>query len=436
MSRFRLAVWGWHHDSNKGDAAILRGIVHHIGAEAEITELDVFVGIRRSNPSFDSALRFPLPGAALPTLYPSLLCVDPDDRGLLRALRGFFALWQLALILVLAPFGAWILPSASARALVKARVLVGKGGHYIYARPGFVGSLGLLVSMAPLLLAQRVGIPCFLLGVSVGPFPSRISAELARHVFARCSAVSVRDQESLECLLRLGVDRTRVHMATDYAFALPTSDPRASQSPSLFVNVRGTDAARAGGEQRWAAAACALLRDLKQASPQTILLPLITAAGTEHSWVAGGSSEDDRRATLNLFEAAGLAAPDLDGWESIDPQTLLGLMQDADGGFAVRLHAGLLSLAAGRPCILVDYFGTKAQVFRDLELDDWLTSFEKLDTSSERRRVVELLVSFSVDSSAARGRVQNALRIARRRLAEDVAFQRLMRVVRGEDGAQ
>ena len=88
----------------------------------------------------------------------------------------------------------------------------------------------------------------------------------------------------------------------------------------------------------------------------------------------------------------------------------------------MRLHAALLALVVGRPCVLVEYVGTKARIMDELGLRDWRTSMDELATPGGRARVEELLNAFARQDPVIRQRVAAARTRALALLHRDCAL--------------
>jgi len=430
----RFGLFGWHHDSNKGDAAIVRGLMWELNRQLGPAAYTLFAGVRKTNPTLEGLIRYPLPEGCSVEVRPSFVNVDRDDTGLARAVLGAWSVAKLLALLVLARVPGLRDLHRRLRELGRCQALLGKGGHYIYARGELRGYLALWLSLAPVLLAQARGIPVVLLGVTVGPFQSERARRLAIRTFSRCASISVRDEASFDLLQTLLDDRGNYHQVTDLAFGIRLDPVSPPSQPRLFVNLRGSDPGTAGGQARWQRTLEEVLREVQRARPELELVPLVTAAGTEEVWEADRSSEDDRLATMDLLTALG--RDDLDRayferFAQISPVDTAREIQESSGGIAVRFHGGILSLLAGRPCVLLDYFGTKAQTFQALGLGEWVTSFDGLEEPNERARVVALLTAFVDDPERYAHEAREAALEAIRRLSVDPSITELRRLMGG-----
>lgn len=426
----RILIWGWHHDSNKGDAAIVRGLLLSARPNCEPLHLTLVAGVRRGNPVLPSLLRHPLGVGVSARVLPSPLVVDRDDRGVQRIARGLASLAILgALLLVPAAF-----VFGDTKRLIEeikaADAVVAKGGHYLYSRPGISGFLAFLLSVTPLLLSVRLRKTILLAGLTIGPFRGFAARRLMGTLLRRARAVSVRDAGSFKVLRELDVPLSRAYLGTDLAFALASPISTVEPAKTLLVNIRGFDPEGADQQREWLAALQAVLAAVLSRNPAVDIQPLVTAAAPEAlAQDVDVASEDDRGATRELFAALGLSSPPLDTEADVSPEQLVGRIAVCAASLAVRLHAGLLTLIAGRPCILIDYTGTKAKVFEEIGLGAWLTSVQKLKDPLEVSRVSGLLLDFIDRPTEARQQVARAVEAARERLHADAALIELRTIL-------
>ena len=79
------------------------------------------------------------------------------------------------------------------------------------------------------LLAALNRKPCMLYSVGVGPLLSEEGKSLTRLAFGAATAVTVRDNESLELLKAIGVNTDQIRVTADPAYSLPADDRRAKE---------------------------------------------------------------------------------------------------------------------------------------------------------------------------------------------------------------
>jgi len=124
-----------------------------------------------------------------------------------------FLLREHASLLVRGPVGKKI------SGLVRADLVVVKGGGYLYSFGGWAQLLYLERHLFPLQLALRLKKKVVALGHSIGPFRGRLSVPLAVGCLRRLDKIAVRDRASRDLLLSMpAIDPETISLIPDLAF--------------------------------------------------------------------------------------------------------------------------------------------------------------------------------------------------------------------------
>ena len=116
-------------------------------------------------------------------------------------------------------------PKALFRTLKECDILISGGGSLLQDT---TSSLSLLYYLAVIRLAQLLGKPVVVYANGIGPVKKSLNRALVRSAIKKCALVTLRDQQSEQELLSLGVTRPELHVTGDPAFTLnPTHPPRA-----------------------------------------------------------------------------------------------------------------------------------------------------------------------------------------------------------------
>ena len=181
-------------------------------------------------------------------------------------------------------------------------------------------------------------------GLGAGRLDTRLGHTLVRRTFARVP-LSVRDAPSADLLERLGLPRPVV--ASDLALQLPSVDAPAqdrlvvSLRPWTGTRGRWLPASRSGGGPAPEELLRATARALDEASAATGLAPHLVAL------------QSDRDGPLHEAVAARMTVP-----VTTAVPTLAELPGEVASGRAVvamRYHAGICAVLAGRPAVLIGY---------------------------------------------------------------------------------
>jgi polysaccharide pyruvyl transferase CsaB len=279
------------------------------------------------------------------------------------------------------------------------------------------------------LLAALLDKPFYLHALGVGPLYTDDGQRIARLAFARAARASVRDSESRDLALQMGIDSARVQHTADAAFALhPDSSERAADllrsirltdktTPRLGVALRAWDV---GVDPAvWTTAVAAALDGLLERVDAEILF--IPFQGHQES--EGDLTNDGRVAQTVLDQMRGGARARLIAVPP-SPSAMMEILATCDLVLGMRLHALLLAAIVGVPSVGITYDPKVAHALDDLGLSDFAHDVTTLNADSlaaslhtawERRDELRQVVSV---------RAENAAQIARRDLSELAAALR------------
>ncbi|MER8841276.1 colanic acid biosynthesis pyruvyl transferase WcaK [Mesorhizobium sp. M0913] len=213
----RILLVGNHTCGNRGDAAIVRGLVTHL--EFLLPDAEIVV-----------TSRYPVSSAFLlgrPVIPDVMERWFEDTRPLLPARVGAKCRRDLVpIVLGLATHPKWrwlrhLLPPGITRQiewLTDFDIVIQVGGSF------FVDLYGYRQFETPFaaIIAER---PLLLLGHSMGPFGSKTYRFLAAQLLRRASIVSLRESVSYELLVRDGLPTHRVTNGSDTAWLVPNDGP-------------------------------------------------------------------------------------------------------------------------------------------------------------------------------------------------------------------
>jgi colanic acid/amylovoran biosynthesis protein len=309
----------------------------------------------------------------------------------------------------------------------EADVVIGKGGQAFSVR-SLRGLLGFWLTLFPITLASRLGIPTVLYGVTIGPYrrwqPSRALAGL---VLRRVSLVMARDARSESEALRLGVPRERVVQVPDTVFALPA--PPAELEAEVRARV-GLDGVRFGAvtiatplEEDHELFDClghALERLLERGVVERIAVVLQT----------DGPTTSDARASEAFVRRLGSPRVMLVR-DDLSHRELCALYGSAAFTLACRIHSAILSLIAGTPAFPVSRHTTvKADdIFATLGLQRFVVRVEGPPEAlvATADRLAESIQETVERGESGREEIREA--VTRTRAETEVAVAHLQRVV-------
>ncbi|MBM3746393.1 MAG: glycosyltransferase [Acidobacteria bacterium] len=237
-------------------------------------------------------------------------------------------------------------------------VIVGGGGIY-HDYLGF-SPLAVLNSTEPWarmlyaypLLACMLGRPTMMLAHGIGPLPFPDGRAVVGHLANACDLITVRDVQSKDLLVRLGVATSKVFVTADSAYCLspaPDAETRrvleAAGVPAgsfIAVSVRPWEVpgAPVGWEVPFAAALGALSGEV---GLPVVLVPFQTKGPDDRV-----PAEQIRAAIDTPLGACVLG-------DGLRPEVIAGVLRMARMVVGMRLHALILATAVGTPSVGVAY---------------------------------------------------------------------------------
>lgn len=227
----KILILHGYSDSNKGDLAIVVGMVHGIRSvrpEALLTLQSVY---SESDPDFGFHHRFVkklgvcVEQMSIPSPY-----VDNASHSSLRNLIALVNLLRSGFgelcVRYLPIIGSLFPRQRRAIASIEAAdVILLKGGQYIYNdQRGIRAFLYLWRILHPIAVAVQLKRRVVMLGQSVGPLVDTRGRQMVRHALSMCSRLIVREQKSKALLCDLGLE-SLVRVAPDFAFLIVPARP-------------------------------------------------------------------------------------------------------------------------------------------------------------------------------------------------------------------
>jgi polysaccharide pyruvyl transferase WcaK-like protein len=271
-------------------------------------------------------------------------------------------------------------------------VLIGGSNIFDTGRRPPMGTLRLLQSILPALVARRRGTPYVLLGHTLGPVKTRVGRRLLRSVVGNAGLTVVREAHSADFVrdeLHLEPGE-RLQVAPDLAFALePTRTPRLDEVLAPLRDTRFAvlvprsyhhpDPAR---DDRLVGELTALGRAALDAGMVDTVLVFAQCSGPT-------PIEDDRVTAARIAGAdPRFRLVDVD----LGPGEVAELYRHATFVVAVRLHAVILALSVGTPVHGIEYFTNKTRgVFAQFGLAGHWSEFDSFDADDALKRIKDLL---------------------------------------------
>jgi len=250
----------------------------------------------------------------------------------------------------------------------------------------------LLQVLSPAHAGKVMGKKVLLLGHTLGPLDRPGARRLARHMLAGTDLAVVRERRSVDVALSLGI--REVEEAPDMAFALrPTATVRSramvARLPvdprrTLVFSVRSHPTAGPEADSR-------LVQAFADAGRRLVEGGIADCIAVVPHTVGPTPIEDDRPLSRALIEALdGVSTVLVD--EDATPGELSSFYGEVGAVVAVRLHAGILALAAGTPTFAVSYLTGKTQgVMTQVGLGEFVADFQTVTADELSDGVTRLM---------------------------------------------
>ncbi|MBS3900059.1 MAG: polysaccharide pyruvyl transferase CsaB [Dethiobacter sp.] len=232
---------------------------------------------------------------------------------------------------------------AVVRAILASHALISGGGGLLQDSTG--RGLSILYYLGLVLLANLFGKKTIIYAQGIGPIRKKFNRLLTRLIVNRVSLVSVRDQGSLDELLKLGVTRLPLILTADPAILLAPSDPNGKAAAFTATLPAGKPvvgiAVRSWQDEvktlrTIAAAADCIAREL---AAVTVLVPM--------------HYPEDLAAAEKL--ACLMKSPTVILQEPLAPGELLAVFNSFSLVVAMRLHALIFAALAAVPLLGIAY---------------------------------------------------------------------------------
>jgi colanic acid/amylovoran biosynthesis protein len=226
-------------DENKGDTAILTGIVQQI--RAVLPDVELVLNSPYSSDYINRHRPHRFVEACFNRVTPSIVPADPSSPLLLKTLKRLLYLSRAALLLVLESVSANAAACLLCRSerqtyrdILSADLVVCKGGGWLlqYGRIKDLSYVPLVVHPAVLALAAHRKV--VFIGHSVGPLNGRLGKWVYGWVLRRAKLIVTREPISTAVVRSLGVPEDLILEAADYAFTADMTQLPEGETPPVL----------------------------------------------------------------------------------------------------------------------------------------------------------------------------------------------------------
>jgi polysaccharide pyruvyl transferase CsaB len=199
--------------------------------------------------------------------------------------------------------------------------------------------------------------PCVLYSVGVGPLLTEEGKEMTRLTAELCQLITVRDLQSKECLMSLGIQSDKIQVCSDPALVLPVDrsygqeyiarlGPKLSQ-PVIGVSIRPWNISVVNLE--WQAVVAEALDELIEVQGGTVLFLPFQRDESNDPLI------DDYSACLALKDMMKYKDKSLVFSDDASPSQLAGVISECDLLIGMRLHSLIFAAMTDVPFVALDY---------------------------------------------------------------------------------
>lgn len=357
----KLLIVGNHTCGNRGDAAILRGLLSELREQEPAIEIDLYS-------------RYPVSSSYL---LGETLQADPLDqyhdvwssfkeriwKKFSRRVLGY----KLASILKKSSFNS--LPAHIEKQVANIKqydAVIQVGGSFfvdLYGPAQFEHALCALIAKKKL----------FMLGHSVGPFYSKKYAKLANQVFSLVNELALRESLSLDYMKQALVTESKVTVGSDTAWLVPTKHVElpnhlkdlAREKPIIAITLRDLapfdkrlGVTQQEYQQSFAAVIDALILD------GYYIVICSTCTGID------SYQRDDRMTALKVQSLVTNKSKCYVIMDELNDIQLGSFLSLCDLTIGTRLHSAIISMNFGTPAIAINYEHKSKGIMSQLEMPE------------------------------------------------------------------
>lgn len=376
----KLLILGNHTCGNRGDSAILRGLLDAINRMEPDAEVDV---MSRFPVSSSWLLNRPVMGDPL---YKQMKAHNNASGVMGRVKKALRRRYQHRVLLSRVTDTGKLRNISIAKGFTDfVRLLSGYdaiiqvGGSFfvdLYGAPQFEHALCTFMAKKPL----------YMIGHSVGPFQNEQFNQLANQVFGQCDALILRESVSLDLMKQSNITTEKVEMGVDTAWLVDHHEQDfapsyavqhwldlAAKEKTVAITLRELapfDKRLNTTQKAYEQAFAKVVDRIIDAGYQVIALS--TCTGIE------SYNKDDRMVALNLRQY--VSDPSryhvvMDELNDLEMGKILGACQLTVG---TRLHSAIISMNFGTPAIAINYEHKSAGIMQQLGMPEMAVDIRHL----------------------------------------------------------
>lgn len=376
----KLLILGNHTCGNRGDSAILRGLLDAINTLSPEAEVDV---MSRYPVSSSWLLNRPVMGDPL---YLQMKAHNNAPGMVGRVKKVLRRRYQHQVLLSRVTDSGKLRNIAIAQGFTDfVRLLSGYDAIIQVGGSFFVDLYG-VTQFEHALCTFMAKKPIYMVGHSVGPFQSPAFNQMANYVFGHCDALFLRESVSLDLMKRSDIDTSKVEKGVDTAWLVDHHDETfdasyavqhwlnvAQQQKTVAITLRELapfDKRLGTTQEAYEKAFAGVVNRIIASGWQVMALSTCTGIDSYN--------KDDRMVALNLRKH--IQDPSryhvvMDELNDLEMGKLLGA---CDLTVGTRLHSAIISMNFGTPAIAINYEHKSAGIMQQLGMPEMAVDIRHL----------------------------------------------------------
>jgi len=388
QKKMHILITDYHCASNRGDAAILEGIVASLQKyfpNAEITVLTEYPSAARLINNVNSVKQ---------TIVPFRASNVKKNLAILYALIGASFIKRGINL----PGMEMILGRLSLDAYINADLVISTGGSFLndFYAPGNLGRL------LGLYFAKKLGKPVVLYAQSIGPLDRAPYRQIAQHVLNKVDLIILRDSRSKKILASMKVNKPPIYVTADAAFAMPLVSPKPMQiwrhEASIPIEKKGLKVSISvrrwphylvvNGHKEYVAAIAALADWLiVDRDAQIVFISTCTGFAGYHT--------DDRvvaHEVIDRMVQCKRKKPVIIYGE-YTPQELSAMYGCMDLHIGTRMHSNILAMLAKTPVVAIAYEFKTKELMEAFGLGEYVVDINDIKVDDLKVKVAKALAN-------------------------------------------
>ncbi|MCB5237687.1 polysaccharide pyruvyl transferase family protein [Niallia circulans] len=271
------------------------------------------------------------------------------------------------------------------QAYLNSDIIVSCGGGFIYSHPKFHMEASLIMHLAQIYFAKKIGKPVITYAQSIGPFKSKLSQLITKHVLRKVDHITIREELSKNFLADIGV-KNNVEVVGDSAFTMK-NEVNTDNISDIVANITGQQFSVGVTVRQWefpnkknpkllydnyvnsVAEAVSKVIEIKKAT--VYLVPQVTGpTSIEDDRIASGHvwnklSDDVKKSVVFLKD-------------DYSPMELHTIYSNFDMFIGTRMHSNIFALSSKVPTIGISYEPKTTGIMRMMGLSNYVLDINKI----------------------------------------------------------